>query len=199
MNVHRPISLSDAPTQNSGVVASQPDLPKGLQGRHCHSTQHRCVERPELSTGLLHVAPWGGQALLALGSLLGKWQEGVSVLSADHIAPPSPASSARGNELLCLSHPFAQEVMWIRPNTEAPRAQKGFRNTPPPGGGAFSQLCCGSPPLSFSSFYDSSPSYSSYFCASFSPDFPSLLRTDDMLLCSLGGICGGSESPRQSV
>lgn len=146
MNVHRPISLSDAPTQNSGMVASQPDLPKGLQGRHCHSTQHRCVERPELSTGPLHVAPWGARRCWPSAPSSASGRKACPILSADHIAPPSPASSARGNELLCLSHPFAQEVMWIRPNTEAPRAQKGFRNTPG-GGGIFSVVLWVSTPL----------------------------------------------------
>lgn len=198
MNVHHPISLSDAPTQNSGMVASQPGLPKGLQGRHCHSTQHRCVERPELSTGLLHVAPWGGQALLALGSLLGKWQEGVSHL----VCRPHRSSLSR---LISSRERAALSVPSLRTGSDVDQTEYGGPPSServqehPPRGGAFSQLCCGSPPLSFSSFYDSSPSYSSYFCASFSPDFPSLLRTDDMLLCSLGGICGGSESPRQSV
>lgn len=127
---------------------------------------------------------WGTKGLLAFSSHISEWRASY-FLCAPQLSSLSATCSqlSQLNVLLLLFCPFTQEVILITLNMETPWARKGLSPQVHFLSGAVG-VCT---PLIFLCVMFP---LSSYFHAAFPLGFPSMLRANDMLMCSIGIICG---------
>ena len=176
----RPVDLSEEPNTESRMVLSHPGFPKRPKGRRFHLTQLRCAEKLVAEHRPSACAPWDSTCGWHMAAPSVSRDKAISrLLSEPQLSSCHPCCQlAQSSVLIHLFCTLSRKVVLIRLNMVA-KLLMG-KVTP----AHFLSRAVALHPSHCPYFMF--PLSSSRFYVAFSLDFPSMLRTNDMLTCSIG-------------